>query len=354
MTHGARTPLVHTRRPTAHRGRGFSLVEMLTVLAILAIVLGIVIPVVASARNAARKASTQALLASLSSAISQFQVDKRRAPGYFTQGLMGSADNAARQFTEMENLMLDLSGGIVGSSVALSPTVIQAGPSDSAQNGTVRVDVSLIGADTQATPGVTVAQYFRPDRKLLRAQDAPPPPGGGGTTGSRASGGASDHARMPVLVDPFGQPILAWSQNPAARAGSPFARESSGTGAGGTDAARFYLNSNLAFLNSQRLGKTGLNNNNDSLLGSSVTVANRIRNLEVLLGNPAFPSTTSPVTPTAARGTVILHSAGRPGVFLAKDSRGGKTAASGALQFTANQDPLLGGAFEDIVYTAGN
>lgn len=63
--------------------RGFSLVELLVVIGIIAVLAGILIPVVTAARNSAHEASSKAMISSLSSAIEMYHTTFHTYPGAF-------------------------------------------------------------------------------------------------------------------------------------------------------------------------------------------------------------------------------------------------------------------------------
>lgn len=321
-----------THKKVYDRRGGFSLVEMLTVLVILAIVIAIVVPALGAARTAARRTATQAMLASLNTAILQFQIDQRRAPGYFSAKDMGGTANRDIGFTALDNMMLDLLGG--GIVKTTGPDIITVGPSSTS---TVNVDLTRFGAGTQTTKG-----YFKPDGKMFLTSPL-----------GRSSTDTTNMPRLPALVDSFGQPVLAWVQDDSPAVQS-FAAVDSGT------RARFYWNSNAGFLKSTALGKLAQSqpdtNNTPPVSGSllaSTTDANLSLSLAGFLGNPASFDSSDPSKPTAARGSVVLHSAGANGVYLGREERGGKVAAGtgGVIQFVGNQDPITGGAFDDIIVT---
>lgn len=377
--------LSNARQPRS-RLRAFSLVEMLTVLAIIVIVLGILIPVLSKARNTARKTATLTLMDQLGKAVAQFQLDQGgKLPGYFSQKDMGDTENSTTYgFTNLENMLLDLVGGIVNASsgdlgdgdvshsaAAGGPRVIQVGPKtlDAAKTTRVYLDIGKMGSPTQTATGTLSRGYFKIDSKSFVSQAS--------KEGSRlnmpaSSTGAPGYFAMPTIIDTFGQPILAWAANEAAGASSDFAAENS------SKSARFYWASNAGFLRATALGKRGENQITDSIVsggpGAGDTGA-RVNTIEAICGNPAFPAVRArpidPFKPKSPRGPVVFHSAGPSGEYLGRDTRGAKLAGSAtgmgptdATLFVpyrpagaANQpnpDLITNGAFDDIFLPAGN
>ena len=72
-------------RNSLHRARGFTLVEMLLVLVILATLAAIVYPKLAGRSEQARKTAAEAQIASFSTALDAFEVDN----GYYPKGRNG-------------------------------------------------------------------------------------------------------------------------------------------------------------------------------------------------------------------------------------------------------------------------
>lgn len=123
------------RRPAA---RGFTVVELLVVIAIIVVLISILVPVTSRIRSAARNASLKSFLAQLSGAIEAYEADFKAYPGPLTNlevynssatlnptfdalttppSLAGStyvtADpNFRHQITMSENLVLGLLGGL--------------------------------------------------------------------------------------------------------------------------------------------------------------------------------------------------------------------------------------------------
>jgi prepilin-type N-terminal cleavage/methylation domain-containing protein len=335
------------RNPTNLAGRAFSLVELLTVIGILAIVMAIVLPAMNSARRTAKMADTRATLASLQQSCSTFNTDNRRDPGYFSPKDMGASANATAGFDSMSNIMLDLMGGVVSPS-ATGTSVITVGPGTTMGTTQVKVDLAGFGASHQSTTsGAVVKNYFVADSKKMVAQD----PALGQRFGTGAGTGG---AILPSLVDAFGQPILAWVQdNPNAQ---NFALDASPAVSSPSTDAQFYWNQNAGFLNSGvtklgRIAESQAYASGGSLLASDNSAPNRLNTLAALLGNPAAPDPTTPTKPASPRGPIVFHSAGADGVFVGKRDRGGN---SGVRTYTANKDDFNGALFDDQIMSAGH
>lgn len=357
--------------------RAFTLVELLVVMAIIAIVIALVLPAIASSRRNAQAADTRNLVTQLTNAVSSFVNDERKTPGYFSEREMGSADNSTNGMSSMENLMLDLYGyqpATGAGSIRLQP-----------MNGGTYLDIdpTLIG-----TPGQGSKQYFVPNKKFYVAQNA-------GTQQMASAPYASsdgDPRQLPDVVDSFGTPLLAWRMDdtyitkPGLNNGYTFARSDSGAG---NQKAKFYWASNACFLKATQTGKRVIDQryNNPNLNGSTIgegapTLAN---SLAGALGSPNDPYrdpanlTAIPVVARSPRGSVTIQSAGVDGVYFGRNDPGSKKqfnlAAPGAiyldykinfvpnlldlsLKYTdkdghpTNHDIL--GSYDDIIGTAGN
>lgn len=324
------------------RARGFTLIEMMIVLIILVVVIAIVVPVLGGARNAAKGAATRNLMANIQNAAASFGMSERRPAGYFSAKEMGDIQNGDRGLSAMQNTVLDLAGGIVPGTTGASPgVVVDVGPTAAT---TVRVDIRLVGTSTEDKKGSLSKGYWNPDKATWVAQ--------GGVSHPAT---IPAHFELPDVVDAWGNPLLAWTQDDAP--GVPFSAIASST------RARFYWNSNAAFLKSAALGKGQQDQAGDSVLGTGQTAANRTSSLVGVLGNPGFPDNIAPpnTMPTTSRGSLIIHSAGPNGIFVGFDERGGKIARAGfpppppnrgIVRYVANQDPLDN--FDDLVSVGGN
>lgn len=317
------TSVNHVR--AAHRA--FSLVEMMVVLLILAVVLAIVVPALSAARNTARKAATNAMLNQLGTSCAQFQMDERRLPGYFTARDMGATENATRGFSAMNNIIADLSGGVVENDT--TTTTIQVGPRAGATQ--IYIDTGLIGSSRQIK-GVTNKAYFQPDPKFF-----------GVVNGKEGEG---ENPMLPDLFDSWGTPILAWQQDDVPNTTGNFSSLDAGT------AAKFYWVQNSAFLRATLLGKFTINQSTDSWLGS--TAPNRVASLRGVLGTPNFADPSDPTLPAAARAPIVFQSAGYNSVYCGRQERGGKiaNANSGTIVYTSPIDAM--DSFDDLITKVSN
>ncbi len=188
--------------------RGFSLVELLVVIGIIAVLIGILIPVVGRVRTAARVADTQAFLGQLASAIDNYHGVFHSYPGPLSNDQIrnqtmpaseidGSPTTPAEyvklvsrtQISMAENLVLGLLGGLVrnGANVLYDPTLVGSGPS------------SLNPSEPKRYP-----PYIDPINLSWRVQ-----PNGkktGHYVDDASPGGATD-SEIPEFVDRFVDPM---------------------------------------------------------------------------------------------------------------------------------------------------
>ncbi|MBL0869939.1 MAG: type II secretion system protein [Phycisphaerales bacterium] len=353
-----RTQSTTARYPGARPA--FSIVELLVVFFIIGMVLSILVPAISGVRQSARKASTSALMKDLQTASNQFSADRNgTTPGYFSPQQMGSRDNRDRGFTAMQNVLLDLAGGVVSNGTrnlsdpcSDAGAIIEVGPEAGADK-VVRVSLNAIGSPTKdLSRGTDVRAYFNPAQSGFVKFC---------TTESRATN-VDDHRALPELVDAWGNPILAWQRDDRGGASSAFAAEDSQT------VARFYWNSNAGILNARAVGRSLRDHNQYaagglySLIGGgamSSSPQNVVGNsgnsgaLAALLGNPAFPvpGNPSPAQPASARGGLVFHSAGIDGWFLSSEDKGAR-AVQQQLRYTPIDDPIS--LFDDVVISVLN
>lgn len=329
-------------RTSWERNRGFSLVELLTVIAIIALIISIILPVLAGVRESGRKVATAGLLNDIAGATNQFRLDHQgQNPGYFSPKEMGSAENGDRGMSQMENVLLDLAGtgAIVDTATA---STVEVGPIASQ---TIFVDPSLIGAS---------GSYFTPSGEYYVAQlDSTDQQW---TTVAGHAGSSDTDVQLRDMVDAFGQPLLFWSADTytmrtLSRPEDFVEFDSAG------EPSLFYWTSNAAFLHAANLGRKGedmtiqpTSGNKASTIGYGAIQDNEpdtMGSLMSLLGSPSAPQSNNSQTieqllaspseasidalyPGRAKGAFVVQSAGIDGIYLSTKDRGFKTVSDNA------------------------
>jgi hypothetical protein len=306
-------------------------------------------------------------------------------PGYFTARDMGMAQNLTQGFSGMQNVMLELAGGVVADgSVAGAPQPgdIKIGPGTS-NSTTAWVRPDLMGSSN----GNNNKLYFVPDSKHWVSQNS---------AGQQV--GIPENQQLRSVVDDFGNPFLAWTIDDTAvgqiKQEDQFGKNSLGNA--NDPSARFYWASNSAFLSANALGNRSYDQTRGaatlpyggSMIGSTSASGNApgvppidaYKSLCGLLGSPSFPyrppsSNVGPTVPASARAPFIVQSAGPDGIFLGGKDRGAKQFTTGYVDYQLNFVNRSGGtlpndayhdkdgkvetidvikAFDDIIATGGN
>ncbi|MCC6659803.1 MAG: prepilin-type N-terminal cleavage/methylation domain-containing protein [Phycisphaerales bacterium] len=341
---------------TGQRRGGFSLIELLVVIIIIALLVAIIVPSLWGARDAARGASTQSLMTQVQNASAKFETDHHRLPGYFSARQMGMQTNEANGFTAMENAMIDLAGGLVGTSPPVGPTQVAGGPG-SLPDGQVTIDTQRIGVGENL--------YFVPPAKFYKTQGVD-----GQVIGGQSGGTNPGVDQIPDLVDAWDSPLLLWVKDDTAirpidpTNNSYLCARNSASGADVTRSARYYWAANAGFLGARALGKKQTDQTYDSsgsrpfsLIGQDApgVIANGAPSLEATLGSPNFPYRPSGAimtpqngqfNPAQGRGGFIIQSAGRDGYYVGSKERGGQLYTTrgggdtGILQYGWSQQNL--------------
>ncbi len=325
---------------SSRRTCGFTLIELVVVIAIIAIVAAISIPAMHGVRDTSRLTQTRALIQSLENATSQFKNDNQgRQPGYFSPKEMGTNANLTAGLSSMNNILLDLVGGEVDPNATTGPDVFDVSPY---ATGTIKVRVDLNKMGT--------GKYF-----VL-------PGGSWSTSAGNKNATGFDNAKLPDLIDAFGTPILAWIEDDSAvsqvKTVADFAKESSGT-IGAPLSAKFYWAQNSRWLNSDSVGRKLVNQKAESLIGETQT--DKVASLAGILGSPAFPyrapndpPTVAPIVAAKSRAPIMFHSAGKDGVFFGKDETGAKQFATAKIDYKINFVSTASGTLPANGYTDKN
>lgn len=103
---------------------GFTLIEILVVIAIIAILAGILLAALGSVQEAAKKTQTNSLMQSFARACDEYSMDYDRFPGLLPESVLGETGTTYSQITPTQNTMLELMGGARVKNSNSTPTVV--------------------------------------------------------------------------------------------------------------------------------------------------------------------------------------------------------------------------------------
>lgn len=309
---------------------GFTLLELLVVIGIIALLLAILIPVIGMVRTTARGAATRSTMVTVLGAVQQFKADQGRLPGIFSADELGSTANNTG-LTQAENALLDLAGGVITENPPTTSFTVTVG------SRTVTIDPLAVGGSEG--PG-----YLSAATGIIRKAEVP-------ADQLASPSGDVEQDNMPDILDAWGRPIVMWVRNELVTSTARFVDLDVQSTA--NNGALFYWRANAPYLTTMRQGS--------SMLSDAVSAEQRIESMDALLGHPAFPDTTQdPRRPLQPLGPVVMHSGGADEVFL--DNRSGSLGALwyGGRDERAGDGPMPPNSvrferslFDDIVEAGG-
>jgi prepilin-type N-terminal cleavage/methylation domain-containing protein len=321
--------------------RGFTLVELLVTIGIIALLVGILLPALGKVQERAKATQTGGLMQEFSKACDSFQQEIGRYPGLVPDDILAGDP----QFSSTENALLELMGGGVRradfdqtSYDALRTADGWTEVSFNVSGGSpylVKINPGKIGEGPRIN-GKQYPPFFAP-----KAADLQPIAGKVNTAGTpittetgdptTTTGVDAEIAKIPGLRDAWGNPLLYLRsiRNMGPLCGRPDDRpqfivvsNSGGRFAG----LQPYLGSpGLGLSQSKQLKAVAPTGGAYSALDGANDQA-KIRNFAQLLRNPAFGEATKPLQ-SSPRGRYMIVSSGKDGIFFSTEDGPGRKGA---------------------------
>ena len=307
---------------TSQLRRGFTLIEILVVVGIIALLIGILLPALSKVQERARMTQTMGLMQEFAKACDAFQQEFGRYPGLVPEEILANDP----QISGTENAMLELMGGGVRKNDVDTSTYDNFKPASGWEplvftpTGQpafeVKINVGKIG-DGPFINGKQYPPFFAPKANDLRP-----------TAGQK---GESAKIIIPDLMDAWGNPIifLRAARNVGPLAGTNVDRaqflvlDDGGTKYGTMD----------PYLGSVSLGDSSLPQTKAgagtspiyTLFEDGSTAVEKKKLFAQFLRHPGFGDFNKPLSGTP-RGKYLLISAGKDGIYFSRiDGLGNKT-----------------------------
>ncbi len=305
--------------------RGFTLIEIMVVIGIIALLIGILLPALSKVQERAKVTQTMGLMQEFAKACDAFQQEFGRYPGLVPEEILANDP----QISGTENALLELMGGGVRKNdvdktlytnttsgfggtdwIELTFATGNAAPNDKFY---VKVNIGKMGEGPRIN-GKQYPPFFAPKAAELRPIE-------GQMFGKTRTKGESTAGKIPDLVDSWGNPIIFLR---AARNVGPLA-------GGEDDRAQFLVLSTDGkiygamdpYMGSDGLGDLSLPQTKTAASGSEsyclfdfeTDAVTKKKLLAQFLRHPGFGDPDKPLSGTA-RGKYILISSGKDGIYF--------------------------------------
>ena len=353
MTHS------HTMKRTTRLG--FTLVEILVVIAIIAILAGILLSALGSVQESAKKTKAKSLMQAFARACDIFALDHGRYPGI----LPDSAIDGVR-ITSMQNALLELMGGARVKNINSPNSAINefdnfsSGPAVIIENSTFFEDLATAPSvhwdlafdqnrfgEGPFIGGRQYEPYFSPKSAdlLYTAYDNSSVPD---------INDLGDSFIFPTLIDPWETPIMYFRSS---RTSGPVIAASDADA--NTPMPQFEIQEVLQFFDPT----DQIINVNGSLFGDGSDIKDKLAWLTLLLAHPSFwdidetnanPDFQDGVAWGTARGRYMLLSAGQDTIFLEKTNQPvDGTGSPISNPYGGNINPSMMNDFDDVIVYGG-